>query len=294
MNKIYDKLLLVIALLLLAGGVVLYIQKSGAASSAEQPVDTTPANHPYEPEPVPTSDASDVNWPEPTENSNGWLYDVFTPPKIYIDENGRFSAEGYRPPPPPVPFGVYLAEIMRKPYRIQLEGYIEEDLSDASKSLLLLFDEEKQQQVRARPGDEKPGSEFKLVSFEIERIRDADNNIQKVATAVILDQRSGESVALVHGERLFDVGVTVVIRSDEDASYEQVLTEAPASFDGPSGRFILQEISLEDSTVKVEKQSDGENEAEMKLLSVRQSITPSVNTPQQETAPLEDAFDFIF
>lgn len=296
MNKIYDKLLLVIAVLLLAGGVFLYIQKSGAAPSAGQPVDTTPADNPYQPEPVPTSDASDASWPEPTEDSNGWLYDIFTPPKIYIDENGQFSAEGYRPPPPPVPFGVYLAEVMRKPYRIQLEGYIEEDLSDASKFLLLLFDEEKQKQVRARPGDEKPDSEFTLVSFEIERIRDADNNIEKVATAVILDQRSGEEITLLHGERLFDEGVTVVIRSDDDASYEQVFTEAPASFDGPSGRFIFQEINLEDSSVTVEKQGDGENEAETKVLSARQSISsiPPESKPQEEAAPAEETFDFMF
>jgi NOL1/NOP2/fmu family ribosome biogenesis protein len=51
---------------------------------------------------------------------------VFTPPKIFIDENGQFSEEGWEPPVPPPPFGIYLSKIERKPYRIQIEGYIEE------------------------------------------------------------------------------------------------------------------------------------------------------------------------
>ena len=94
MNKIYDKLLLVIAVLVLAGGVFLYMQNSGAAPSLKVPVKGQPADNPYLPETVSSPTPSEVNWPEAPEQSTGWRYDVFTPPKIFIDQNGQFSEEG--------------------------------------------------------------------------------------------------------------------------------------------------------------------------------------------------------
>lgn len=300
MNKIYDKLLLVVAVLLLAGGVFLYLQKSGQTPSLSAPVDVTTADNPYAPETVPSSESTEANWPETDVQSTGWRYDVFTPPKIYIDEEGNFTEEGWEPPVPPAPFGVYLAEITRKPYRIQFEGYIEEDRSDVSKTLLLMYNEETQRQVRARPGDTKPAAEFEVVDFDIQRIR-GGGGIEVVAQATILDQRSGEEVVLVHGERRYDSGVTVLIRSREYPSYEMVLTQAPAEFEGPEAtgaNYTLLEINLEESSVTVEKQGTEEEESETRTLSVGSAKpSPAPNpSPPAETNPVEgnDAFDLMF
>lgn len=300
MNKIYDKLLLVVALVLLAGGVFLYLKKSGQSPSLSAPADVTTSDNPYTPEAVPTSESTEASWPEVQEQSTGWRYDVFTPPKIFIDEDGNFSEEGWEPPVPPPPFGVYLAEISRKPYRIQFEGYIEEDRSDASKTLLLLFNEETQQQVRARPGDEKPEVELKVVDFDIQRIRDGDNSIEVVAKATILDQRSGEEVVLVHGERRYDSGITILIRSREYPSYEKVLTQAPVEFEGPEGNYTLLEINLEESSVTVEKQGTEEQESETRVLSASSQPassaprTPAPPPAQTNQAEDENALDFMF
>lgn len=300
MNKIYDKLLLVVALLLLAGGAFLYLQKSGQAPILSAPVNAEPADNPYVPETVPSSEVTEANWPEAEVQSTGWRYDVFTPPKIFIDAFGRFSEEGWEPPVPPPPFGIYLADIERKPYRIQLEGYIEEDPEDPSKTLLLMYNEEAQKQVRARPGDEKPGAEFKLLSFDIERNRDADNNIEIVAEATILDQRTGEEVVLVHGERRYESAVTVIIRSELDGSYQKELTEAPAEFEGPAGTYTLLEINLEDSSVTVEKHAAEEREAETRTLTARNAQPSASPNPNPEPAPEspavenENVFDLMF
>ncbi len=282
MNKIYDKLLLTIAVLVLAGGVFLYIQKSGAVPSLNVPIDVQPADNPYLPEAVSSPTPTEVNWPKASEQSSGWRYDVFTPPKIFIDENGQFSEEGWEPPEPPSSFGIYLAQIERKPYRIQIEGYMQEDPTDASKTLLLLFNEEAQKQVRARPGDENPSAEFKLLSFDVERLRDKDKNIQKIARATILDQRSGEEVVLTHGERRYDSGFTVILRSDEDANFNIELTDAPSEFEGPTGHYTLLEISLEESSIKVNKHSTITEEEDVRMLKARAddaSSTPPFATP---------------
>lgn len=297
MNKIYDKLLLAISVLILAGGVMLYLQKPGADLAKGQP-DATPANNPYQPKTVADSEDTDVRWPEPVAQSSGpnWFYDVFTPPKIYI-RDGILDADPPIEVIPPPPFGVYLEGIVRKPYRLQLEGYIEEDLSDSSKSLLLLYNEEAQKQVRARPGDEKLDADFKLLSFDIERVRDADNNVEKKASAVILDLRSGEEVTLIHGDRLFDQAVTVVIRSAEDPTFEIVLNEAPAEFEGPTGQYTLEEINLEEFSVTVEKRGNEEIEPESRVLKASAVNT----TPKEENPAVEvlnegsdEIFDSIF
>jgi len=297
MNKIYDKLLLTISVLVLAGGVLLYVQKSGSAPSLNAPIDVQLADNPYRPETVSSPTPAEVNWPEASEQSTGWRYDVFTPPKIFIDENGQFSEEGWEPPEPPAPFGIYLAEIERKPYRIQIEGYMQEDPLDASKTLLLMFNEEAQKQVRVRPGDEKPDAEFKLLSFDIERLRDKDNNIKKIARATILDQRSGEEVVLIHGERRYDSGFTVVIRSDEDASFNIELAEAASEFEGPMGHYTLLEISLEESSIKVIKSSSDVEEGEARTLKAREgdhSLIPQITKPENNAPEeAENIFDMF-
>ena len=295
MNKIYDKLLLALAVLALLAGVGFYVMKSGALPSA-QPQVGQPADHPYQAIPVPQSSEVAATWPEATEQAPGELYDVFTPPEIYIDNDGTFI---FKPPyddtKPKPPFGVYLAEIKRDAYRIQLEGYIEEDLSDASKSLLLLSNEETGTQVRARIGQEKAAAEFKLLDFTIERLRDEDDNPYKIVKATLLDQRTGEEVVLTHGERLFNDSFTITVRSEQDASVNIDLKEAPSEFETPAGKYVLQEINLEASTIKVEKLATDELAAETRTLNVRNTIEediPTVEAPEADES--SQLFDFAF
>ena len=289
MKKIYDKIFLAIGALVLLGGVFLYLKNSSLAPTLLTPIDVALANNPYEDEEIPSSLIQEAIWPEPIAQSAGpeWIYDVFTPPEIYLDQSGNFVPTGWKPAPPPPPFGIYLSDIVRKPYRIQLEGYIEEDRSDSSKSLLLLSDEEANKQVRVRPGNQSVTSEFKVISFSITRIRDTDGNIEIKAQASILDNRTGKEVLLTHGERLFLEDVTVVIRSDDFADYRKELSEAPSTFDGPASEYTLLEINLEDSTILVEKHATDSEPSDTRILEAR-SFAPNQNTsPASNPDPLE-------
>ena len=298
MNKIYDKLLLAVALLALLASVGFYVSQSGATSTARSQVGQ-PADNPYQAIPVPVSSGQTAIWPDATKTSKQpplELYDVFTPPQIWVDNDGTFifkspiSVAESKPP-----FGLYLAKFERDPYRIQMEGYIEEDLSDASKSLVLLFDEELQTQVRARVGQEQAKSEFKLVDFSIERIKDNDGNVSKVVTASLLDQRTGKVVVLKHGERLYNDTTTVVLRSQEDSAIEVVLEESSMAFETSLGSYVLEEINLDNKTVTVTRLG---NEA-LKIDPETQVL--SISTPNEESEiPLEtgatdeEVFDFSF
>ena len=299
MNKIYDKLLLAVAVLALLASVGFYVLKSGELPTAALQLGQ-PSDNPYQSIPVPVSSSVTATWPEAAETSQqpaDELYDVFTPPKIWVNADGSF---GFKSPIdttlPKPPFGIYLAKIERDPYRIQIEGYIEEDLKDPSKSLVLLFDVEQQQQVRARIGDQNAKSEFTLVDFTIERVKDKDGNISKNVDVTLLDQRSGEQVILTHGERLYNDSTTIILRSDQDASVEIVLDEAPQSFETAAGKYLLQEINLEDSSVTVKKlanqalELDSETE-QLYLTTSNESEILTTTDPEPES---DQSFDFDF
>jgi hypothetical protein len=297
MNKIYDKLLLALAVLVLLAGVGFYVVKSGTIPSAQLTVALQPADHAYLAIPVPATSDVSASWPDPEVQSTGWTYDVFTPPKIFIGENGEFRAEGWVPPPPPPPFGVYLVEVKRDLYRLQIEGYLEDDPNDSSKSLVLFFDEGSQRSVRARVGQVKAESGFELIDFNIERIRKSESEIYKEAKATIMDMRSGEQVLLTQGEPLYDTGISVVLASRQDPSFNLELNEAGQAFKTSLGEYVLKEINLEQSTVTVEKKGNEERESETQLLSSgapTTTINPRAESVTTEAEETQESFDFVF
>ncbi len=296
MNKYYDKLLFVITFLVLLAGVGFYVTSSDGGL-ANGPLNNQLSGAPYEVIPVPKTVAKDVLWPSAKDQSTGWNYDVFTPPKIYL-ENGKFTNIPYEEivVVPPPPFGIYLSTIDRVPYRIQLVGYIEEDLSDSSKSLMLFVDEESGDNVRGRLDGDLSKYEFTVKNFEITRMTE-DGMMLKVAKVTIFDQRSGQEVILTHGERLYDDGVTVVLKSNEDPSILIELADAPAPFETTLGSYVLEEINLEGSSVTVTKLGNEDFEPETKLLQMQIISPSSKDQPQTEASPVESEssiFDAIF
>jgi len=93
------------------------------------------------------SELEDILWdaPKAQDPEGFWLYEVFTPPKIYLEE-GKWVAKPPVPPvppPPPVdpnplpPFGLELKSIYRPPFRVVVESVIYSGL-DPAKSYVQL------------------------------------------------------------------------------------------------------------------------------------------------------------
>jgi len=276
MNKIYDKLFFVLALLLLLGSLAFYLAYSRSVSAVSTP-ELTVVDHSYAPIQVAAVSAAAVNWLQPEKQSTGWIYDVFTPPKIYLDESGRFVNKGWEVLAEES-FGVYLAALERQPYRIQLEGYIEEDITDASKSLLLLFNEESQRSVRARVGDINPAIGFEVLDFKIDRLRDANGNPYRKVYAVILDQHSGQQVILKNDERLYQAGVTIKIRSEEDASLQLTVNQVGDRFETSVGKYVVEAISIEELSITIKKMATANRAAEIQQFFVSTPIDPASNS----------------
>ena len=193
-------------------------------------------------------------WPDPVEQAPGVLYDVFTPPVIYVDTNGTFTFESPVDDLLSKPFDIYLVRIERGLYRIQLEGYIEADLNDASKSLLLFYDREKNQQVRARMNDVVAGSGFTVLDFTVECIRDVNGNIEKSPVVTLLDHRDAQKRRLNHGEHFYNQNATVILHSKEDPTFKVEITEQPPiAFRTSLAEYVLEKINLEESSVTVRR-----------------------------------------
>jgi len=296
MKLSYDRLLFglgVFALLISAGFYVVSFNKDSINSNAADRV----ASNDYVPIPVPDLDREEAVWLNAEEQANGELYDVFTPPAIWIDKDGTFIFESPLDEPVDVSFGVYLAKLENEPYRIQLEGYVEEDFSDPRKSVLLLFDEEKRQRVRARIGQSVQEHEFMIYNFTIDRIRDS-SGIEKLAVATILDFRDGRRIFLTHGKRKYKDNTTVVLRSKEDAQFEvRIAQKPPYEFRTANAKYILEKINLEESSVIVRKLGIGASEPENKTLYLRtsnESIQTSNKSLESESDTSIQFFDYDF
>lgn len=291
MKNFYDKLLFGIAALVLIGGVLLYLLQSGAKADQGSGLSLPATGVRYKPIPIPESTATDATWPAPSPQSSGeeWLYDVFTPPKIFVDRQGNFTAIPPKPPVPPEPFGIYLAEApSREPYRIQINGF-SRNREKPEDSVIFLFDNERQSRIFISTGEENAESEVKLVDFVINRVVGDGNVVDKTAIATIEDLRSGEEIQLIDGQTLYNDEIRVVFRSEEDPNVlvdlsVTTLPEEGLSFQTPSAEYTLRGISLEDNTVIVEKKATEDTEAEILKLSPRQPDASS-DTPIMDGAP---------
>lgn len=294
MNKFYDKLLLLLAVLALIGGIAYYFLNAGKASPAGNGSADLSTTDPYEAIPIPDSDVRTAEWPAPGHQTAGedWVYDVFTPPFIFIDEDGNFTAEKPVPPPPPQPFGVYLDKFFQKPYRIQIQGF-SGDRKKPQECVIFLFDEERQMRFFIRPGQTNEEAGVEVLDFVIDRKVDAAaGEVTVTVYANILDKRTGKTVKLVDGERLFEDGVTIVLKSKEDPGFELLNPKVGVSFENELGSYTLKEINLEERSVTVEKQATEDFEAETRRLFLESFTEPTEPEPEPETEPIELPVDF--
>jgi hypothetical protein len=269
MRHLYDKLLLLVAVLILTAGCYFYVAAVDRAligSSKEQ------QSVPYHQLKFAIEPPSAVNWSAPEEQSTGWTYDVFTPPKIYLDENGQFVNEGWKIYEP-VSFGVTLSRLEKIPYRIQLEGYIEDDPLDASKSLLLLYNEETKRSIRTRVGRPELASEIEVIEFNIKRLRDANGNPYKEVFAQIKDLRSGKMVTLKNDERLFLKDFVAELRAESNSEQIIKLSRVGEEFEIADVQYRLESVDFEQVTVSVHKFATDKSDAETRSLNAHSSVT---------------------
>jgi hypothetical protein len=299
--KHLEKIIFVIGLGLAAG---LYFFLTGASQpAAVSPITISQSRGgPVTALDIPQVIDLEVVWdsPRPQSEDGLWLYDVFTPPRIFINpETGQMEPTPFAPPPPPPAFGLRLTAMNRDMFRLQLDGYIEQDLGDASTSILLFLDTENQNILRGRVGDALAEMDIRVDAFEVERrINEEDSTIIRIPRVTVTDLRNGESLSMTTGERIF--GREIEIRFSHNDVSGQTFTAAAVGDVITVGdeRFELIDINLTGQTVRVRKTSPLLAEPEEVTLSVQTGTSPRARrteeAPAQPAETSSDFFDFPF
>ncbi len=177
-------------------------------SSAGQPVpEVQLASSPYTPTAPEAPPVKTESWAAPASQSRGrdWVYDTFTPPEIYYNPRSRqFSV---RPPSSLLEgetteaFGIELVAVRPEPFRLQLIGYVGGEgnwrgtFQNAMSGEVFL----------AGGGRRIPNLAVHIRSLEVTRqpvaLPDSMTTHQRIATAVVRDEKSGRDITLTHRER---------------------------------------------------------------------------------------------
>lgn len=285
MNNYYDKILLLLGVISLTVGAVvatIFISTPDMESSAAM-IGKSLQGGDYRRMPIPQIQPNVATWPEAPKQSTGWVYDVFTPPQIFLDNEGNFTI---KPPYEDVlvvePFGLYLAKLERPLYRIQMNGY-----TGTQDDYTLIFkDIESGGSVRARIGTTVDSSAFKVHSFYVSRDFGEDGSLTRTATAEIIDLRTGDTITLINGEVLYVEGIEIMLQSHEDPTVLVRPTYEGEIFSTPLGEYQVEVINLDARTITVRKiQNDDEVEDRVETLLLEKSSESTETNVNSSIAP---------
>lgn len=285
-----DKILCAGALLVLAAtGVWVGFKSSDVTAIAERPARLSLETADYAAAGVDAPEVETKRWPDPSSRarSREWVYDVFTPPVIYYNsQTGEFSVtppviKSVEPEIEPArPFGVELVGVKLNPFRLQLVGYV-----GGPGNYRGMFEiPATRETVLARAGKTFPEMGLTVRSFEVSRQRieipDSMPVTQLVATAVVVDDRTGEAVQLSTLERRVTGTPTVVLRLSDTG--EEREDKAGAVFAHAGATYRVGEITLTPPSVKVTREAADAPEPEVQLLTVTAGAAPDTSVA---TAP---------
>lgn len=264
----------------LLGGVLLVALGSAAVFSvmiAREIASTPPpiprvelADAPYAPLAASAAAARTEVWAVPGAQSRGreWIYDTFTPPEIFYHTRSRqFTV---RPPSSLVdeeviePFGLELLSARPELFRLQLIGYVGADGTwqgtfqnvDSGEAFI------------AASGQRVPklGLTIKTLDVRMQSIAlpESMTTEQRVASAVVIDDKSGREVVLTHRERNFTGTVSGVVAGPTLPAPRDVREGDEFTLGGVTYR--IGKIQLSPPSAEVIKTAPGRSQPERRVL----------------------------
>ena len=156
--------------------------------------------------------------PDAQSEDGKWIYDVFTPPRIYIHpETGEFEPTAYQFHSELEVPTLEIVSVSRPLFRYQLTGFIENSLTDPEQSILLLEDVELglTRQYRFRK-ESAIDDGYTMTAFDIERVTtDAGGLLRR--GVLTLTGENGTRVELRSSEPTYREGYTLSLRFAGDS-----------------------------------------------------------------------------
>ncbi len=225
--KTNDTLFLAIGGLAVVGAGIWAVIQQGDINAFRAPPVAPSSGLAYEPSVIAVSSPESRRWAEAPSQSAGerWIYDVFTPPRIFYNTQTRqFTVvpperpqpPGEEPlPPPPPPFGLELVTVEQPLFRLQLVGYVGEGEQARGNFLNV----ETGAVVFGTTGRKFADLNLEIVRFSAERrVVQQPGGTTLVfveATALVRDTQTGAEVKLDTQTRVPDGTPVVVLRDTE-------------------------------------------------------------------------------
>lgn len=211
--KHYDKIFFIVALLALCASFVCFnvmqMPKIGETQAkVEKLLSQKAKGVEWKDVEVPRLEIKPIEWPEvkPQDEDGRWFFQVFTPPQIWVDEDGKFITESpLIKERARMSFALKYEGVSNEPYPIKYKGYMGSaddpyvQLYNEADKVLLTGKKNKPItiQVKGENGLAKSVDVGLTVkSFESKRIKKADNTLANIVTVVLFDKKLGRDITL--------------------------------------------------------------------------------------------------
>jgi hypothetical protein len=272
-----DKILLSSALLFAVGSAIgfgVLAWRDGAAPRSPIPR-VELASVAYEPKAPDAPPVKTETWAAPVAQSRGreWIYDTFTPPEIFY--NSRSKQFTVKPPSSLVDeeaqeaFGLELVAVRPEPFRLQLIGYEGGEGSRRGMFQNVLTGEV----FLGSTGRRVPALQVTIKSFDVSsqpvRVGDNMTTRQRVASAVVRDEKAGRDVTLTHRERHFTGTVFAFVAAPGETATREVRTGD--IFKVGETTYRVEKIITTPASVEVLKESPSLSQPDRRVLLPRES-----------------------
>lgn len=196
-------------------------------------------------------------------NDPGWVYSIFTPPKIWWETGTGWIVIPPNPEVPPPPFGVHLVKSGEELYRVQVEG-----VSGAGdkNDIINFSDEEDGNDFQLKVGDESILHQIKVLDMTVPDQPDVSHGLwNKNAVVTILDERTNQQLQLTQGVLFSPTGNRYCVLQFEEpfGTQEWTVTKVGDTQEFPGStmnlpdnvEFVVDAIDFDTPSVTVERQT---------------------------------------
>lgn len=216
-------------------------------------------------------------WTAPGAQTRGrdWIYDTFTPPEIFY--NARTKQFTVKPPSSLLdedqePFGLDLVAVRPEPFRLQLIGYVGADGQGRG----MFQNVPSGEMIMGQAGQRVPKLGLTIKSFDVRpqpvKIGESAPTNQRVATAVVRDEKAGRDITLTDRGRVFTGTVfAFVAASGENAARE---VRAGDTFKLEDATYHIDRISITPPLIEVTKEAPSLPQPDRRELRPRENEEP--------------------
>ena len=240
---------------------------------------------PYTPTAVDAAVVKAEAWAPPSAQSKGrdWVYDAFTPPEIFY--NARSKHFTVKPPlatsdeAADEAFGLELVAVRPEPFRLQLIGCFGEGL-DARGTFENVMSGEV---FLAAAGRRVPNLALTIKGFDVTRvdvtIPQSMTTRQRVATAIVRDEKTGRDVVLTHRERHFTGGLSAFVALPGQTATREV--RAGETIHVGEVSYRIEKILLAPPSVEITKESPTLSQPDQRTLTPREADESAGSSPSE-------------